>query len=131
MTTKEFTLTITLPANAEEIFDAWLSSEGHANITGSPAQVDGSVGGKFSAWDGYIWGTTLEMERPRKILQAWRTSEFPEDAPDSMVEIIFEKTKGGTKLSLRHWQMPEGQEESYKQGWEDFYFKPMQEYFAE
>ncbi len=129
MTAKEFTLTITLPANAEEIFDAWLSSEGHASITGSAAQVNESVGGKFSAWDGYIWGTTLEMARPRRILQAWRTSEFPEGAPDSMVEITFEKVKGGTKLSLRHWKMPEGQEESYKQGWEDFYFKPMREYF--
>lgn len=131
MPSKEFTLTIIVPATAEQIFDAWLSSEGHSNITGSPAQVDGSVGGKFSAWDGYIWGTTLEFERPRRILQAWRTGEFPEDAPDSMVEVQLENATGGTKLSLRHWNMPEGQEDEYEQGWEDFYFKPMREFFAD
>lgn len=125
----KFELTIVLPASPEEIFNAWLSSEGHAGMTGSAAQVDGKVGGAFKAWDGYIFGKTLEIESPRRIVQAWRTSEFPEDAPDSRVEILLEKTSKGTKLTLIHSDMPEDQVESYKQGWEDFYFKPMREYF--
>jgi activator of HSP90 ATPase len=129
MGSNNFELTATFPASPEVIFDAWLSGEGHSALTGSPAQVEGRSGGTFSAWDGYIWGVTLEMERPRRILQSWRTSEFPEDEPDSLVEILLERSKGGTKLTLRHSNMPEGQEESYKQGWEDFYFKPMKEYF--
>jgi hypothetical protein len=28
-----------------------------------------------------------------------------------------------------HSDMPEDQVDSYRQGWEDFYFKPMKEYF--
>jgi len=126
----KFELTVTLPASAEKIFDAWLSSEGHSAMTGSAAKVDGKVGGAFTAWDGYIFGKTLKMESPRRIVQAWRTSEFPEDAPDSRVEILFDEVKGGTKLTLIHSDMPEDQVESYKQGWEDFYFKPMKEYFG-
>lgn len=129
MGTNEFELSVKLPATAEEIFDGWLSSEGHSAITGSPAEVGRGSGGKFSAWDGYIWGTTLETERPRRILQAWRTSEFPEESPDSQVEILLEKIKGGTRLTLKHTNIPEGQADNYKQGWEDFYFKPMREYF--
>jgi activator of HSP90 ATPase len=45
------------------------------------------------------------------------------------VEILLERMKDGTRLTLRHSNIPEGQAESYKQGWEDFYFKPMKEYF--
>jgi activator of HSP90 ATPase len=126
----EFEFIEMFPTSAEEIFDAWLSSEGHSLMTGSPAEVNGRIGGTFSAWDGYIWGTTLEMDRPRRILQAWRTSEFPEESPDSQVEILLEKVNDGTNLTLRHSKIPEGQADGYKQGWMDFYFKPMREYFG-
>ena len=126
----EFKLTVTLHASVEKIFNAWLSSDGHSAMTGSAAQVDGKVGGAFTAWDGYIFGKTLEMKSPRRIVQAWRTSEFPEGAPASRVEILFDEVKDGTKVTLVHSAMPEDQVESYRQGWEDFYFKPMKKYFG-
>ncbi len=126
----KFKLTVTLHASVEEIFNAWLSSDGHSAMTGSAAQVDGKVGGAFTAWDGYIFGKILEIEFPRRIVQAWRTSEFPEGAPASHVEILFDEVKDGTKVTLVHSAMPEDQVEAYRQGWEDFYFKPMKEYFG-
>jgi activator of HSP90 ATPase len=125
----EFTLSMVLKASPQDIFEAWLSSQGHTAMTGSPAEVDGKVGGAFKAWDGYIWGETLELEPARRILQAWRTNEFPEGAPDSRLEVLLEEVATGTELTLVHTEIPEGQSESYKQGWLDFYFKPMQEYF--
>jgi len=124
-----FTLSETIQAEPTEIYEAWLSSEGHTSMTGSPAQVDGNVGGKFSAWDGYIFGTTLELTPNQRILQAWRTSEFPEDALDSHVEVLLEKFDGETRITLIHTDMPENQVDSYRQGWEDFYFKPMKKHF--
>lgn len=126
----EFTLTETFNTNAETIYKAWLSTNGHTEITGSPAKVDGVVNGAFTAWDGYIWGTFLELEENKKIIQAWRTSEFPDDAEDSRVEVLLEEKDGKTKLTLIHANMPEDQVEGYKQGWEDFYFKPMREFFS-
>ena len=119
-----------IPATVSEIYTAWMSSEGHAAMTGSPAKVDGNVGGKFTAWDGYIFGSTLELEPQQRIVQAWRTSEFPDDALDSHLEILFEEVAEGTKVTLTHSDMPEDQVHSYRQGWEDFYFKPMKEYFG-
>ena len=83
----------------------------------------------FSAWDGYIFGTTLELTPNQRIVQAWRTSEFPEDAPDSHLEILLEEVAGGTKITLTHSNMPEDQVSSYRQGWEEFYFKPMKKFF--
>ena len=127
----EYTLTVTIHAKAETIYKAWLSTEGHSAITGSPAKVDGTVDGDFVAWDGYIQGMFLELEENKRILQAWRTGEFPSEAEDSIVEILLEEEKGKTKLTLNHSNIPEGQADEYKTGWEDFYFKPMREYFGE
>jgi activator of HSP90 ATPase len=128
MTDNQFILTITLPAKAADIYKAWLSTQGHTKMTGSPAKVDGRENGDFTAWDGYIWGTFLELDENKRITQSWRTSEFPEEAEDSHVEVILEESGGKTKLTLVHTNIPEGQD-SYKKGWEDFYFTPMQIYF--
>jgi activator of HSP90 ATPase len=124
-----FTISEILPAKPAEIYEAWLSSEGHTAMTGSPAKVDGKVGGEFSAWDGYIFGKTLELMSDQRIVQTWRTSEFPDDAPDSHLEVLLEEVAEGTKITLSHSNMPGAQADSYRQGWEDFYFKPMKEYF--
>lgn len=124
----EFTLTVTFNTRAEKIYKAWLTAQGHTLMTGSPAKVDGCVNGEFTAWDGYIWGRFLELEENKRIAQAWRTGEFAEEAEDSRVEVLLEEEKGKTKLTLKHSNIPEGQAEGYKQGWEDFYFKPMREW---
>jgi activator of HSP90 ATPase len=127
---ESFTLTTIMPASPKEIYDAWLSSQGHSQMTGSQAEVQGGSGGAFTAWDGYIWGKTLEVEADRRIVQAWRTSEFPKESPDSRLEITLEEDSNGTKITLTHTNIPEGQAEGYKQGWEDFYFTPMRAYFG-
>jgi activator of HSP90 ATPase len=126
----EFTMSIVLKAEPEKIFRAWLSTDGHAAMTGSPARVEPRVGGTFTAWDGYISGKTLELKPYTRILQAWRTTEFPDGSPDSRVEVLLEAVEGGTKLTLVHSNMPEGQADSYKKGWEEFYFEPMKKYFG-
>ena len=127
---ESFTVSTVLPATPKQVYEAWLSSEGHSQMTGSQAEAEGRSGGAFKAWDGYIWGKTLEMEPHRRILQAWRTSEFPEGSSDSRVEITLEEVIDGTKVTLTHTDIPDGQGSNYKQGWEDFYFTPMRKYFS-
>jgi len=122
-------LFVVLPAAPQQIYEAWLDSKAHADFTGSPAKIDPQTGGDYNAWDGYIWGKTLYMEPDRVIRQSWRTSEFPEDAPDSFLELKLEPVEDGTKLTLLHTNIPDGQAEQYRQGWEDFYFAPMKDYF--
>lgn len=125
-----FKLSAVIPATPAQVYKAWLGTKGHSAMTGSVAKASARLGGKFTAWDGYISGRTLELEADRRIVQAWRTSEFADDAPDSRLEISLQATKSGTKVTLTHTEIPPGQAESYKQGWEDFYFKPMKGYFS-
>jgi activator of HSP90 ATPase len=115
---------------AEKIYNAWLDSQAHTAMTGTPAEIDPVVGGKFTAWDRYIQGKTLAAEPYRRILQAWRTTEFPEDSPDSRLEILFEELEDSAQVTLLHSEIPEGQAEDYRQGWTEYYFEPMGRYFS-
>jgi activator of HSP90 ATPase len=127
--TDEFTSTAKFPASAKEIYDAWLDTKKHGEMTGSTAFVMAKIGGKFSAWDGYIEGTTLELEPNKRIVQAWRSSDFPAGSPDSRVEITFEQADAGTKVMIKHSNIPDGQGPAFKDGWDEFYFQPMKVYF--
>jgi activator of HSP90 ATPase len=72
----------------------------------------------------------LELVPNKRILQSWRSTEFPKDHLDSYLLIKLEEVKVGTKVTLVHSEVPAGQGASYKKGWKDFYFKPMRKYFA-
>ncbi|KAF0112191.1 MAG: Activator of Hsp90 ATPase 1 family protein [Chloroflexi bacterium] len=124
-------LSICIPEPIETVFHAWLDSKQHSRFTGSEAEVDPKVGGEFTAWGGYISGKTKVLEPPNRILQSWRTTEFPVDSPDSLLEILLEKIPGGTQLTLIHTEIPDGQAEMYREGWEEYYFTPMQDYFQQ
>jgi activator of HSP90 ATPase len=126
---EQFDMSATFPVSPEEVYRAWLDSDAHGEMTGSPAEIDPAVGGAFSAWEGYITGKTLELVPGKKIVQEWRTTEFPEGSPPSLLTLVFEAAKTGTRLRLSHNNIPDGQAEEYKTGWEDFYFTPMKEYF--
>jgi activator of HSP90 ATPase len=130
MKTDSLKVSTVLPAAPKEVYAAWMSGKGHGEMTGSSAKVTARVGGKFSAWDGYIEGRTLELDPGARIVQSWRTSAFSADEPDSRLEVLLAKTKGGTRVTLKHTNIPAGQGAEYRKGWIDFYFKPMKEYFA-
>lgn len=125
----EFVVSDVFPASAREIYDTWLSSQGHSKMTGSPASISAVVGEEFTAWDGYILGKNLELEPGKRIVQTWRTTEFSAEEPDSRIEITFEPQGNQTKLVLKHTGLPPhgGQ---YEDGWVDSYFEPMKEYFS-
>lgn len=99
-------------------------------MTGSEANVEARVGGKHTAWDGYITGTTVSLAPGKRIVQSWRTSEFTEQHRDSRIEITLEPAGAGTRLTLRHTDVPVTQAADYKSGWVDNYFEPMKAYFA-
>lgn len=117
------------PVTQKALYEAWLDSGKHSAFTGSPAVIDRRVGGTFTAWDGYISGTTIAVEPFGRILQTWRTTDFPEGAPSSEIEVVFREAPEGTRLTIIHTDIPDGQGEGYRKGWVDYYFTPMKQYF--
>ncbi len=125
---KEFTVSTEINAAPESVYEAWLDSEKHAAMTGAAAKVSHTIGAEFSAWDGYISGRNLELEDGKRILQTWRTVEFAEQEPDSIIEVLFDAIDGGTRITVIHSDLP-AHGDQYKQGWQDSYFTPMRAYF--
>ena len=126
----EFTLKKTIDTTANEIYEAWLSSDGHTKMTGGNAIVSDEIGGKFTAWDEYIEGINIDLEPNKRILQSWRTSHFNDDEDNSQIEVLLTEANGKTELTLTHTNLPVSGEQ-YKQGWKDHYFEPMEKYFSE
>jgi activator of HSP90 ATPase len=126
---ESFVIIEVIKVKPAKIYKAWLDSKLHSEFTGAKAEIAPLVNGKFTAWDDYISGTTVELIPDRKIIQKWRTTEFPDNSPDSILEIDLEEVENGTKLTLRHTNIPKGQSDDYKQGWIDFYIEPMKRYF--
>jgi activator of HSP90 ATPase len=125
----EFTVSAAIPATPKAIYDVWLSSNGHAAMTGSAAKVSSHPGGAFTAWNGYISGKNLKLEPSRRIVQSWRTTEFASDDEDSQIDVQLERVKSGAKLTLHHTNIPDGQS-NYRKGWRECYFEPMKKHFA-
>ena len=106
-------------ASPKEVYDAYLDSRRHARFTGQSATMSRKEGGKFTAGDGYISGTNVELIPGKRIVQAWRASEWP----DGVYSILrFElKPKGkGTRMVVDHLAVPDAFRDGVDSGWYEF-----------
>jgi uncharacterized protein YndB with AHSA1/START domain len=126
-----FTLTATIPASPEEIYQAWLDSIGHSEMTGGEATMSDEVGAEVSAWDSYISGRNLELVPGERIVQSWRTTEFGDEDEDSIITVVLQEIEAGTLLTLEHSNVPDEHKSYEAGGWQSNYFEPMVAYFAE
>ncbi len=127
---RTITQKVVVPATPAQVYAAFLDARTHAAFTGSPATCSARVGGKFTAWDGYIFGVNRELVKDRRIVQDWQTTEWPEDAGPSTVEFTFEEVEGGTAIRMVHSKVPAEQADAYRQGWIDYYWEPLKAYFT-
>ena len=124
----QFVISTELKAKPLEVYEAWLNSETHSEMTGGEAVCGNMEGDKFSAWDGYIEGVNLELNPGKFIKQSWRTSDFRTGDDDSILELSLNGTDYGTEITLKHYNIPKNQSD-YERGWKEHYFEPMERYF--
>jgi activator of HSP90 ATPase len=115
-------------APPEKVYNAYLNSKAHSEFTGSKATIVPRVGGRISAWDGYITGKNVKLTKGKIIIQEWKTTEWPKGYSSSKLSLSFKKKGKGTELTMVHSQVPASQSKSYSKGWKDYYWKPLQKY---
>ncbi len=76
-----------------------------------------------------ISGKNLELENGKRIVQDWITTEWPEGYPPSKLEITLKNVDGKTELTMTQSNVPADQKSELEQGWKDFYWKPLKDYF--
>jgi uncharacterized protein YndB with AHSA1/START domain len=129
MKTETIRQKVLVPAAPSEVYEAFIDPKKHSEFTGSKATCDPKVGGQFTSWEGYITGKNLELKPPERIVQEWRTTDWPEQQIPSRLELTFKKAKNGTEISMTHSDVPAEQAAEIAQGWTDFYWEPLKEYF--
>lgn len=129
LNTTTITQKVTISAHPTKVFNAILNPKKHSEFTGSKATGKEVVGAKFTAWDGYITGRNVEIEKNKRIVQEWSTTDWPDKYPPSILEFNFNLVDGKTELTIIHSNIPKDQEEELKQGWIDFYWNPLKNYF--
>lgn len=126
MKTKSIRQSVIINATPKEIYEALMDSKKHSGFTREKANIIRKVGGKFSVYNGYASGENLELIENKKIVQSWRGSDWQE-GHFSKATFTLTKTKNGTKINFFQTGVPEKNYSSIKQGWIDFYWKPMKE----
>ena len=116
-------------SSPEAVYGAFLSSKEHTEFTGSEAKCSAKVGGRFTAWDKYISGKNVELVEGKKIVQEWKTSEWPPGYEPSILKISLKKKGGGTQLSMIQSRVPASQVDQYDKGWYESYWEPLKRYF--
>jgi activator of HSP90 ATPase len=119
-----------IPAAPKEVYEAYVDAKKHSKFTGSKATGKAVTGGKFTAWDGYIFGKNLELEEGKRLVQEWTTTDWLKGYPPSKLELTFREVPGGTEILMVHSNVPKEQADEIADGWTEFYWNPMKEYFS-
>lgn len=129
MKTKSLRQTVTLDASPETLYDLFMNAKKHSKLTGSDVKMSTKINGKFDVFDGYCHGYNIELEKGKKIVQAWHFAEegWPEDH-FSICTFSFEKAGNKTRLTFTQSGIPEHKAEALKNGWKEFYWNPIKHY---
>jgi uncharacterized protein YndB with AHSA1/START domain len=96
-------------ASPNQVYEAYVDPKKHSEFTDSKATGKPVVGGKFTAWDEYIFGKFLELEAGKRVVQEWSSTDFPKDYSPSKLELTFCEVPQGTEITMVHSNVPKEQ----------------------
>ena len=114
----------------KQVYEAYVDPKKHSEFTDSKATGKPVVGGKFTAWDEYIFGVYLELEEGKHVVQEWTTTDWVEGYPASKLELTFKAVPKGTEIVMVHSNIPKEKADEIAEGWTEFYWNPLKEYFS-
>ena len=129
VSTKTVEQTVTFNASPHDVYEALMDSDKHTQFTGAKATISREIGGSFTAYDGALSGTILELVPDAKIVQSWRGSDEGWVAGHfSTATFTLEAIDGGTRLTFRQTGVPEASFEQISQGWQTYYWPKMKQF---
>lgn len=109
-------------ASPSWIFALLADSKRHTKLTGQTAKISRKVGGPFSVRGGQVTGINVDLVPGERLVQAWRTKDFPRGV-FSMAAFQLSPTKtGGTELVLTHRGVPKNLIPKIEKDWKKNYW---------
>lgn len=126
--TKTIRQQVLLPAAPKKVYAALMEEKQHAAFTEGAAKISKKVGGAFSCYDGYITGLNVELVPGQRIVQAWRSQDWPAGT-FSLVTFALKAAAGGkTKLTFTHLGVPASDYKDKSEGWRTYYWAPLKKF---
>jgi activator of HSP90 ATPase len=94
-----------------------------------PTRISAEVGGDFLIFGGYILGRQIELVPDRRIVQVWRTVNWPPGVY-SIAKYELTELGSGTRLVFDHTGFPQGEGEHLAAGWIAHYWEPLEKFLA-
>ena len=113
-------------ASPEEVFSALTNPFTIELWSGYPAQMDAIEGTEFSIFDGDIAGRNIRVTPNAELIQEWY---FGEQQEESIVTISLTPHQLGTKVTLLHTNIPDDELENIAEGWKEYYWGGIKEFF--
>lgn len=132
MKTKTIEQTVTFDASPRDVYRAYVDAKQHATFTGEKASLQAKPGGKMSAWDGYVSGEMLVLRPSQRIVQTWKSMNWPKGAAESILDIRLLPKGEKTELTMVHSGIPAtpaSLAKGFTTGWYRSYWQPMRAYF--
>jgi activator of HSP90 ATPase len=123
---------VELPASPAALYSMYLDPVQHAAFTGGgPAAIAAAPGTAWSAFDGRIHGRILALTPNRQIVQSWRSFEWHDDDPDSVLVLALSPAGAGSHLDLAQVDVPARLYETLLSGWPSRYWQPWRAYLEQ
>lgn len=130
MTTKNINHRVTLPAKPADVFATLMDSARHSQFTGEPARIHGRPGGAFTCYGDYLSGITLELKPGKRIVQAWRSRNWPAGMYSIVTFALTAKPRGKTELRFSQIGVPANDYAKKNQGWRTHYWEPLKRFLG-
>lgn len=119
----EFRDTIDIAAAPETVFEYLATDDGMTAWMCQYADLDPKPGGRFAVnIAGHpVRGEFLHVEPPNRVVVSWGfvgSDDLPAGA--STVEFRFTRIGGGTRVDLRHSDLPDTEVRGHADGWANF-----------
>ena len=121
---------VTLAAPAKALYAMYLNARVHGAITGAKVRIGARPGSPFSAFGGALSGKLLHTVPGVLIVQAWRSTHFYKNDPDSTLILRFVPAGRKGRIELTHVNVPKQDFKGVTEGWKNYYWKPWRNYLA-
>jgi activator of HSP90 ATPase len=95
------------------------------DVNSHPAVISREPGGAFSVFGDYIVGRQIELVPDKRIVQAWRTMNWPPGIY-SIARFELAGQDSSTRLIFDHIGFPAGTAEHLAAGWKANYWEPLE-----
>ena len=129
-TTSSLTITRTIKASADKVFDAWTQPEqikrwaAPEGVEVQEAQVDLTVGGRYhirmlsDEGEHNAVGVYREVTRPTRLVYTWSWEEKDHDVGETLVTVEFNAQGDNTEVVVVHEGFPAAEaRDGHEQGW--------------